>query len=338
MCRFETSETLKQVGDFEHPTLIDVFAFERIFDSEGFPFVADTPTAYSPEGPQMELGYFPTQDMTNRKEHGAIINFGERDNAMRNFNKTMELLGALRSGYAVAGNASTTPYFSMSDALKVAHMGIELPRYLLWKKFPEFENGELPPETILLNRALRGFHGLLRSTHHGLPQDKRIEFMQAPYSAQYVAQHILDRNALEANLSCVASWRMVEKMLLVMSGEDQIMKPATQEFGFTISELLNFSRSMRSVWDSVFPGLEHALSMAESRTGTTQEIQQQLGKVMLFTNLATECLGNAIGQDRVSPIELPELSEGFISYAVISERKDDELNARIDQFAYPTQI
>jgi hypothetical protein len=225
----------------------------------------------------------------------------------------------------------------MSDALKIAHMGIELPRYLLWKQSPQFENGELPPETILLNRALRGFHGLIRGIHHSLPQEKRMQFMETPYSPQHVAQYILDRNALEANLSCVASWSMIEKMLLVMSGERLAKKPATQEYGFTISELLNFSRSMRSVWDSVFPGLEHTLNMAEGGTASRQEVQEQLGRVMLFANLATTCLGDAIGNNRVSPIDLAELSEGFIEYGYASERKEAELQARIAEFPASTQ-
>lgn len=337
-------EKLVQPSDFTNPTIMDVFENERIFDVNGFPYVSFSPSDYGPNGPQMELGYFPTDDITERKEHKGIVNLIERRNSQVYFGRAMRLLSNIRAAYTmvVPGEQELTN----SDALKVAHMGIELPRFLLWNRHSEYQNGEIPPESILLNRALRGFHGLLTARSWGFPnsQEHRQDFLKLPFSAQETTDFVLEKRGLENDLVCAGHWNMIVEMVSIIEGKNPTQKTDAANIGFVPSELLDFSKSLRSFWDVVYPSLERAIKLItqiENRgmdlASGGQEIVTLITRACQIATMANMLVCTIIGAPS-RDIGLDELVRSLDRYSANSRQREAELKSKISSFLNTNQL
>lgn len=329
-------EQLTQVVDFEDPTVLNVFGFERIFDSNGFPYVSFSPTDYEPDGPQMKLDYFPTDDVSGRKKHEGIVNVVERRNSQEYFGKAMELLRSLRSEYIRTTDAQEP--LSYSDSLRLAHMGIELPRYLLWKQDAVYKNGELPPETVLLNRALRGFHGLVTAIswiHPGerTPKERQEFLATVPFPASDVTDFLLAKRGLENDLVCAGHWNMITEMLGIIEG------PATPELFtdpvdifYEPNRLLDFAKSLRSLWDVVYPNIEQGIKQLKRDPNLEANGLEAFDNAHKMANMANFLILSVMGHRPEREIDVPEIIESLFTYSERGREREQELHTAITKF------
>ncbi len=325
-------ETLTQVSDFKDPNIFDVFEFEEIFDANGFPYLAFSPNDYNPAGPQMALGLFPTDDITKRRQHGGIINTTERRNAQEHFGEAMDILRSLRGAYIFNERAELP--LTNSDALRIAHTGIELPRYLLWQQNPDYLNGELPPPAILLNRALRGFHGVVDRESWGwlAKQEHRQEYLRQPFSADALAEVIVDRKSLESNLVCAGHWNMITEMLRIIEGEAQ-SRVVAAEVAYHPASLMDFAKSLRTIWDVTFPGIEHATKLEQGGEIVLDADEEEKFRMMLLmTAMANQLIRRVIGQDPDKPLDPQDMTESFLRYSARGDLREEELVAAIKAY------
>lgn len=332
-------EKLVQVSEFEAPNVLDIFGFEEIYDSNGYPYLAFSPKDYHPDGPQMSLGTFPQADSTGRRANGGIVNLTEQKNSVEFFSKAMALLEELRTSYTDLMGSDTITY---SDALKISHMGIELPRYLLWVDSSNYINGEVPPEALLLSRALRGFHGLVNgSLSFGMPPstEHRQGFLQREFNAKEVLDPILNKRALENDLVCAAHINMISLMFRVFEGTKSFGNNHGVNIQYDTASLLHFSKSLRTIWGIVYPYVEAGRKKVREAMylDMFDQVPQDMidlpefGNAVTYANMANFLIGSVVNFP-IRELDYGTIEDAYMQYGSIAMQRQLDLADLIEDY------
>ncbi len=330
-------EILTQVNEFKDPDILDIFGFEEIYDRNGFPYLAFSPNDYHPAGPKMILGPFPHMDATGRRTNEGTVNLTEQENSVKYFAEAMTLLDGLKTAYL---DETGQEQISYSDALKIAHMGIELPRFLLWTDNSAYRNGELPPPAILLSRALRGFHPLVSGLSFGDPPsiENRGEFLRREFNAEEVLDPILNKRALENVLVCAAHINMINLMLRVFDGTKSFTNSASAGIRYESSELLDFSKSLRVIWDLVYPHIEAGRKKVresiylELSDPVPSELVNlpEFNNAVVYANMANFVIGKVVNFP-VRELSYSDVETAYMLYGFTISQRERELRELVDE-------